>query len=131
VKKVKFIITWALGVLLIIIVSQFSASAHVPPVNGATDCGIIQDGLFYSDYYSPPAGTPAVNGSCSWVKQGSSICAVRNYGGTNYNLYNYKWICNVPLDSNIYILMFVIAIFGYFKLYRPRNFFKANYKIVN
>jgi hypothetical protein len=118
VKKIKFILVRILVVLSLTAGIQFSVLAHDPPYEGKMDCGIIQANLFYSDYYSPPTGTPASNGACSWVKQGTSSCGTRNYGGTNYTLYTYKWICNVPLDTNIYMLMMVVIGFGYFKLYR-------------
>jgi hypothetical protein len=118
VKRFKFRLSWVIGVVMLIIGFQSIALAHDPPYAGKTDCGIIQSGVFYSDYYSPPSGTPAASGSCSWVKQGTNSCGTRNYGGTVYVLYNYKWVCNVPLDTNIYFLLFAAISLGYFKLKR-------------
>jgi hypothetical protein len=124
VKKIKFNIVWILVVLLLVIVNQFSALAHYPPSPGRQECGLVVGDTFYSDYYSPPEGTPAVNGSCMWVKMSTTKCARENYYGTYYDLYPYQWVCNMPLDSNVYFLMFGVVVFGYFKLNRTKNSLK-------
>ena len=78
--------------------------AHTPPNAGKIDCGTIQGGVFYSEYYDPPTGTPAVNGSCSWIKQGSRSCGTYCYNGVNYSLYTYIYVCNSPIDSQFYLI---------------------------
>lgn len=123
-KNIKFKLK-AICVVLLLFAFKSDVLAHDPPYAGKTDCGIIQSGVFYSDYYSPPSGTPASSGSCSWVKQGTNSCGTRNYGGTIYTLYTYKWICNVPLDSNIYFLVFGAVALGYLKLRRKPTSIQA------
>jgi hypothetical protein len=118
VKNIKNKLKWIIGAVVIILGLQSVAFAHDPPYAGKTDCGTIQSGVFYSNYYSPPSGTPAASGSCSWVKQGTNSCGTTNYGGTVYTLYNYKWVCNLPLDTNIYCLIFGALVLGYFKIRR-------------
>ncbi|MDQ7949052.1 MAG: hypothetical protein REI78_09010 [Pedobacter sp.] len=120
-NTIKFKLKLIIGVVVLVAGWQSAALAHDPPYAGKTDCGIIQSGVFYSDYYSPPSGTPAASGSCSWVKQSNTPCATRNYGGTNYTLYNYKWICNAPLDSHTYILIGAALALGYFQLRRKNS----------
>lgn len=88
------------------------------PVNGQSDCGLIQGSTFYSDQYAPPYGTPAISGSCKWVRQSNTICATRNYGGTNYDLYPHKYICNAPLDDNIGLLFLTAGFFGVYWIKR-------------
>lgn len=89
---------------LLFVFCSLLVNAHVPPVPGATDCGTIQGGVFYSEYYDPPQGTPVSSGACSWVKQGNSSCGNYRYNGVNYTLYTYKFICNTPVDSQYYVL---------------------------
>ena len=79
-------------------------ASAAPPVNGQNDCGLIQSGVYYSDAYPPP-GMPATSGSCGWVKTSGTICATRNYGGTNYNLYPHTYICSLPIDNNIFLFV--------------------------
>lgn len=81
--------------------------------NGDIDCGVINGTKFYSNNYPPPNGIAAVNGSCSWVKQGTASCGTSNYGGTNYTLYTYKYICNVPLDGYHYLLLLSVLLVGF------------------
>ncbi|TKC12935.1 hypothetical protein FA048_04775 [Pedobacter polaris] len=122
-KRIYKITVFTILLLGLFISSTF---AHNPPTNGKQDCGIIMGNVFYSQYYSPPQGTPAVNGSCSWVKQSNNSCGSYNYNGTNYTLYPYKYICNVPLDDYTYVALFVIGIFGFFKLRKFNLLVKPN-----
>ncbi len=104
-----------------------SAVWGATPVNGQNDCGLIQGGIFYSDAYGPPAGTPAVSGSCSWVKMSNTVCAVRNYGGTNYDLYPHTYICSMPFDDHAFLLVVLSIVLGFYwitKLNAP--IFKPN-----
>ncbi len=109
--RVLYLMT--LGFFLVLC-STFQSKAATP-VNGQTDCGLIMNGVFYSDAYPPP-GTPATAGSCSWVQTSSTVCAVRNYGGTNYNLYPHKYTCNLPLDDYLWLLLAGIGIIGFYRL---------------
>lgn len=102
---------------------SLKVNAHVPPVPGATDCGTIQGGVFYSEYYDPPAGTPVSNGACSWVKQGTRSCGTYRYNGTNYTLYNYQFICETPIDSSVYVVSIGVLLFAVF---RKRKFLTFN-----
>jgi hypothetical protein len=95
---------------------NFQVFAHIPPTSGKTDCGTIQGGVFYSEYYSPPSGTPVSAGGCSWTQTSSSRCDVYNYGGQNYNLYPYKFICPMPFDTNSSIFLVTIGVLGFFRL---------------
>ena len=116
VKKVKVSVARLLGVLLFIVLSQTTVLAHYPPSANQQDCGLISGDLFYSEYYSPPQGTPASVGTCSWVKTSNTVCAVRNFNGTNYNLYPYRFICNMPLDTNAYACVLALGFFGFFRI---------------
>ncbi len=102
--------------LLLLSLFTNSALAHDPPVNGRQECGIISNNVFYSNYYSPPSGTPVTTGSCSWVKQSNTSCGTANYGGTNYTLYPYVWVCNMPLDDYAVVGLVLVAGFGYYQL---------------
>ncbi|RZL32431.1 MAG: hypothetical protein EOP00_33935, partial [Pedobacter sp.] len=82
------------------------------PVNGQTDCGLIQGNIFYSDTYAPPSGTPVTSGSCTWVRKSNTSCAIRNYGGTNYTLYPHTYTCNAPIDDYAFIMLVIVAFFA-------------------
>jgi hypothetical protein len=116
-KKAYFKITTI--TFLFLGISLSPVLAHDPPVNGKQDCGLIVDNVFYSEYYSPPQGTPATNGSCSWIRQSNVSCGRYNYNGTNYTLYPYKFICNLPFDNYTELGLLAFGVFGF---YRLRNF---------
>lgn len=113
VNKFKCVYSFFFSFLLVF--CSLSVNAHVPPISGATDCGTIQGGVFYSEYYDPPLGTPVSNGACSWEKQGTKSCGTYRYNGVNYTLYNYKFICNAPLDSPVYAVSIGVLLFAVFR----------------
>ena len=113
-SKSKFRASCLLIALIFTLTSQSSLAA--PPVNGQNDCGLIQGNTFYSDTYSPPNGTPATSGSCSWVRQSNNVCAVRNYDKTSYNLYPHTYICNMPFDDYVGILVGAVALLGFYSI---------------
>lgn len=112
-NKCKFIATFFFSFLFLF--CSLTVNAHVPPVAGATDCGAIVGSTFYSEYYDPPTGTPVSNSVCSWVKQGTRSCGSYCYNGVNYTLYNYKFICNAPLDSQIYVITIGLTLFAFLR----------------
>jgi hypothetical protein len=108
--------------LFFLIVGSYRAVAHYPPSCGQTDCGIIQGGTFYSEYYTPgnPNGTPVSAGGGTWIRTSNSPCNTIKYGQpqVTYTLYPHKFTCNVPLDNNSAMLMFGVGILGFFTLKR-------------
>lgn len=123
-KKLRsFLFVVVLSVVLIL-VGNHSASAHNPPSCGNTDCGLIQGNTFYSAYYSPgnPNGTPVSAGGGTWIRTSNTPCGTYYYGGTNYTLYPHTFSCNLPLDTNTYLLMFGVALLGFFQLKKRINF---------
>ncbi|MGF1923575.1 MAG: hypothetical protein ACQUHE_05310 [Bacteroidia bacterium] len=124
----KFSLPVFLCTLCISTIVSITVLAHNPPTCGQTDCGLIQGSTFYSAYYSPgnPNGTPVSAGGGIWTKTSNSSCGTYNYQGYNYTLYPYKFICALPLDTNNYLLVSGIGIFGFFKLRRRLEVVRKN-----
>ena len=103
-------------VLSVLFFTIFANSLYAAnPVNGQSDCGLIQGNAFFSNAYPPPNGTPVSSGSCAWIRQSNSICGTGNYGGNNYNLYPHKYICSMPLDNYTVIMLAIVVCFFYTK----------------
>ena len=119
-KKLKLIAL----ILFLSVGIQTAVSAHCDYL----DCGRIVGNLFYSPNY--PNGMAAMSGNSGWVQQTSSganyACSSSGtntikVGNTTYYKYTHKYICNMPLDDNVsLVLLMPLAIIGSFYLFKKQ-----------